>query len=86
MFCDIFHWDLILFEMKNIIFEISVYSKIPDLLVDEYGLQKGIPNNFNLYHINSSPGLSGIVISKEIRLKVSTHLGNSYDPGAGCIG
>ncbi len=68
MFCDVFHWDLTSFEMQNIIFEISFYKKIPDLLVDEYGLQKGIPNDFNLYHVNSSLGLSGIVISKEIKV------------------
>lgn len=68
IFCDVFHWDLTSFEMQNIIFEISIYRKIPDLLVDEYGLHKGIPNNFNLYHINSSSGLSGIVISKKIKV------------------
>ncbi len=68
IFCDVFHWDLTSFEMQNIIFEIAIYKKIPDLLVDEYGLQKGMPNNFNLYHINSSSGLSGIVISKKINL------------------
>lgn len=66
IFCDVFHWDLTSFEMQNIIFDISIYKNIPDLLVDEYGLQKGIPNDFNLYHINSSSGLSGIVISKKI--------------------
>lgn len=52
--------------MRNIIFEISVYKNIPDLLVDEYGLQKGMPNDFNLYHVNSSSGVSGIVISKKL--------------------
>lgn len=68
IFCDIFHWDLTPFDMQNIIFEISSYREIPNLLIDEYGLQKGIPNNFNLYHINSSSGLSGIVISKKIKI------------------
>lgn len=74
IFCDVFYWNLTPFDMQNIIFEISSYREIPSFIIDEYELKKGIPNNFNLYHINSISGLSGIVISKKIKtLKEKQH-------------
>jgi len=68
IFHDIFHWDLTPFETQNTIFEISIYKNIPELIIDDYGLQKGMPIDFNLYHINSSVGLSGIIISKKLEI------------------
>lgn len=68
IFHDIFHWDLTPFETQNIIFEISIYKKPPNLLINDYGLKKEMPIDFNLYHINSSAGLSGVIISKKLEI------------------
>lgn len=64
-FKEVIYWDLSEFEKQNIIYEIEQYKEIPIWIKDEFGIKKALPLGCFLYYINSSVGLSGIVIAKD---------------------
>lgn len=64
-FKEVIHWDFSEFEKQNIIYEIEQYKDIPIWIKDEFGIKKALPLDCFLYYINSSVGLSGIVIAKD---------------------
>ncbi len=67
-FKEVIHWDFSEFEKQNIIYEIEQYKEIPIWIKDEFGIKKALPLDCFLYYINSSVGLSGIVIAKDANL------------------
>lgn len=61
-FEQVIHWDFSEFEKQNIIFNIKQYQEIPLWIKKDFGLEKKLPLNNFLCYIDSSAGLSGIII------------------------
>ncbi|MGG4610347.1 hypothetical protein [Providencia sp. Me31A] len=67
-FEQVIHWDFSEFEKQNIILDIKQYQEIPLWIKEDFGIKEASLLNNLLCFIDSSVGLSGIVIYKNAKL------------------
>ncbi|EMB6014357.1 hypothetical protein V6N22_000277 [Providencia stuartii] len=64
----VIHWDFSEFEKQNIIFDIKQYQEVPLWIKENFGIKKELPLNNLLCYIDSSVGLSGIIIYRNVKI------------------
>jgi len=76
IFHGVLTWKLSSFEDQNVIYEVNHYpfSEVPSFLIEDYPVIQEIKSTeFELVFIDSSTGLSGIIIYKRLEIISITH-------------
>lgn len=69
MFYGVYDFTLSPFENQNIIYDVKEYKIVPKWLADDYNISLSLPYGVNLYHIDSSCGMEGIVLATGVKSK-----------------